>query len=147
MITNSTIQTFAHKYQTTELNIRREYVQNLFLSYFYRQPHAENIFFKGGTALRIIYNSPRFSEDLDFSTSEHDIKKIEDCVIHTLHEVEREGIKTQIGESKETSGGYFAILNFQLDNRLIAVQIEISFRERHAVGELVTIVNDFIPPY
>lgn len=34
---------------------------------FYQEKEAEAILFKGGTALRLIYQSPRFSEDLDFS--------------------------------------------------------------------------------
>ncbi|MBI3335601.1 MAG: nucleotidyl transferase AbiEii/AbiGii toxin family protein [Candidatus Portnoybacteria bacterium] len=69
MISQDTITKFADRYQTTELTIRREYLQHLFLSYFYKQGNTDNIYFKGGTALRFIYKSPRFSEDLDFSSS------------------------------------------------------------------------------
>ena len=48
-------------------NIVREYFQHIFLGELYKLPDAEKLLFKGGTALRIIYGSPRFSEDLDFS--------------------------------------------------------------------------------
>ena len=65
MISNDTIRQFALKYQTTELNVRREYFQHLFLSYFYKQEGSERVFFNGGTALRLIYHSARFSEDLE----------------------------------------------------------------------------------
>lgn len=61
MISEEEIQRLASKYQTSEGNIRREYFQHLFLSYFYQQPKAADIFFKGGTALRLLYQSPRFS--------------------------------------------------------------------------------------
>ena len=50
-------------------NIVREYFQNVFLAKLYTLSEAEKMLFKGGTALRILYGSPRFSEDLDFSLS------------------------------------------------------------------------------
>ena len=48
MITNQALQSLAAKLQTTELNLRREYFQHLFLSYFYQQPGTDQIYFKGG---------------------------------------------------------------------------------------------------
>lgn len=147
MLTTETIRKLANKLQTTEANIRLEYLQHLFLSYFYQQPLTATIYFKGGTALRLVHNSPRFSEDLDFNTLEDDIKKIEDCVLDTLKEIEREGILTTVEESKKTTGGYLGIFRFILNETVVVIQIEISFREAHNTGELKTIVNDFIPPY
>src|SRR3989338_7514835 len=84
MLTPDKLRELAVKKQTTELNIRREYVQHIFLSYFYQQQQSENIFFKGGTALRLIYNSPRFSQDLDFSTPIADISNIETIIQNIL---------------------------------------------------------------
>lgn len=53
-----------------KLNIMREYVQ----AYILRIMHDEGAFrttvFLGGTALRFLYNLPRFSEDLDFSAAD-----------------------------------------------------------------------------
>ena len=55
-------KTAAEKY-----NIMREYLQ----AYVLRIMHEKNMFgstaFVGGTALRFLYDLPRFSEDLDFS--------------------------------------------------------------------------------
>ncbi|MDI6689725.1 MAG: nucleotidyl transferase AbiEii/AbiGii toxin family protein [Actinomycetota bacterium] len=65
MITKDAIKRFATKAQTSDLNVAREYCQHLFLSYFYQQKGSEKLLFKDGTALKIIYGSPRFSEDLD----------------------------------------------------------------------------------
>ncbi len=89
MITNEHMRVLAIKYQSTELNIRREYLQHLFLSYFYQQPATDTVYFKGGTALRIIYQSPRFSEDLDFSTAHSGTKEIEQAILRTLYAIER----------------------------------------------------------
>ncbi len=147
MITQDTIQNLANKYQTSELNVRREYVQHLFLSYFYQQEETSEIYFKGGTALRIVYNSPRFSEDLDFSASFYDITHIENAILNALKEIEREGIVAEIKESKKTTGGYLGILHFILNEETILIQIEISKREGERSGEVATINNDFIPSY
>ena len=146
MIAQSRIQSLAQKMQSTEQNVRREYVQNLFLFYFYQQPEAGKILFKGGTALRIIYQSPRFSEDLDFSGAVN-TSNIEDILVQTAREIEYSGIKVDIKESKKTSGGYLAIIHFRLGDQEVAIQIEISQRKGALGGEAVTIVNDFIPPY
>lgn len=147
MITEEQINKIAQKQQTSIQNIRREYVQQLYLSYFYQQPHASNIFFKGGTALRIVYNSPRFSEDLDFSSPLQSIREIETAVLSTLQAIEKEGLQAEVSESKETTGGYLGIILFQLRDQKVTIQIEISFREKDTMGEVVTIKNDFIPTY
>lgn len=45
----------------------REEAELIFLKSLFESKIADALVFKGGTALRLIYNSPRFSEDLDFS--------------------------------------------------------------------------------
>jgi len=147
MISQTVISNLANKLQTTELNIRREYIQHLFLSYFYQQENSDKVYFKGGTALRIIYQSPRFSEDLDFSANKTTINEIEDILIQTIKEIEREGITIDLKESKRTTGGYLAILNFFLGEHELSIQMEISQREGKNAGEVKTIISDFIPPY
>lgn len=147
MLSRETTQKLAAKYQTTEQNIFREYFQHLFLAYFYQRKETETVYFKGGTALRIIYQSPRFSEDLDFSASLKNIDLIEEAVLETLSEIEKEAIGTEIAESKETSGGYLAVINFEHNGQVIAIQLEISFRQENEEGEVVSIASDFMPIY
>ncbi|MBI5699921.1 nucleotidyl transferase AbiEii/AbiGii toxin family protein [Candidatus Saganbacteria bacterium] len=48
-------------------NFTREYLQELILQILDRKGYFKNFAFVGGTALRILYDMPRFSEDLDFS--------------------------------------------------------------------------------
>jgi len=67
MITKDQIITLSKKYKINETSIFREYLQVLFLSKLYSFPKSSKIFFKGGTALHLIYKMPRFSEDLDFT--------------------------------------------------------------------------------
>lgn len=147
MISSDLIKTLAGRLQTTELNIRREYVQHLFLSHFYQQAPADNVCFKGGTALRLIFGSPRFSEDLDFSTSLSPIKPIENAILDTLQKIETTGINAEIIESKETTGGYLVYLQFSLDSQPVSLELDISQRKKDIQGEVATIAGDLIPPY
>ncbi len=147
MISEDFIKTLAKKYQTSELNVRREYFQHIFLSYFYQQSKAKNIFFKGGTALRLIYNSPRFSEDLDFNSTSINYKELEELLLDTLSQVEKETIPFKLKEAKKTTGGFLAVISFGTDEQPIDIQIEISLRKEEAKGEVVAISSDFAPPY
>ena len=157
MITDDAIRALAAKLQTTELNVRREYFQHLFLSSFYQQPPTAQIYFKGGTALRMLYNSPRFSEDLDFSSdvsdihAVHAIQVIEDSVLKTLTAISRQNINPDLAESKTTSGGYLAIVTFRTGDNQVAIQVEISLqtseRAGERSGEAMTIVSDLAPAY
>lgn len=147
MITQRLLKDLAGRNQTTELNVKREYFQHIFLSYFYKQAEAKNIFFKGGTALRLIYGSPRFSEDLDFSSANTTFKEIEFAIEKTLSEISKEGINCEIIESKKTTGGHIAIIKFVSLEKEVRLKIEISLRNEGASSEIKTITSDYIPPY
>ena len=148
MLDNRYLTKLAVKQQTTEVNIRREYVQHLLLSYLYQQPAGENLFFKGGTALRLVHQSPRFSEDLDFDASVHRRTVWEKAVETVLVSLAAEGAGVDIRESKLTSGGYLAIPVFNLGGSEVAIKLEISFRKEEKLsGEIFAVANDFIPVY
>lgn len=155
MISNETLEKLATQYQTGIFpNIVREYFQHIFLSELYKFSEAEKMLFKGGTALRIVNGSPRFSEDLDFSVfgvAERDLKKfIEDLFVKVLVKIEQSGIRVEIGEkSDKTSGGYFGIATFKLlDFPPVGVEINISSRNgREMRGEVDSVANDFTPTY
>ena len=84
MIEKSFLQNYAVKKQTGLDNIFREYVQELFLRNFYSQSGSKDFLFKGGTALKLVFGSPRFSEDLDFTGIINSIKYeavLQECLI------------------------------------------------------------------
>ena len=128
MIENRQVQKLAQTWQTTIDNVTREYFQQLFLSRLYQEKGSDSLFFKGGTALRIIWQSPRFSEDLDFTGVNITIKGIETLMEGALAKIEMEGIQTEIIESKSTSGGYLAIFQFNASEYKSQIQVEISLR-------------------
>ena len=148
MIDLKTIRELADRHQTTADNIIQEYFQHLFLSHLYRQKDADHLLFKGGTALRIVWRSPRFSEDLDFTAVKTTIPNIESSLERTLIGVEQEGVRVKIEEAKKTSGGYFAILQFEADANRGRLQLEVSRRpSEKAKGETTLISSDFLPPF
>lgn len=154
MFTKETLSALARKYQTSEFpNIVREYSQHLFLSELYKLPDAEKMLFKGGTALHIIYGSPRFSEDLDFSlfdVEERSIKEFtENLFIDALTKIGQIGAIVDLKEASATSGGYFGVATFKMgEYPPVGVEINISSRNgRGVTAEADSIVSDFIPTY
>ena len=155
MITVEMLEKLARQYQTGVFpNIVREYFQHVFLGELYKLGEAGKMLFKGGTALRIIYGSPRFSEDLDFSlfeVSQSQIKSfVEKLFVEVLAEMEQIGIKVEIGEkSNVTTGGYFGVATFRiLEYQPVGVEINISARNGEDIrGEVDSVANDFVPTY
>ena len=109
MIEKSALQAAATKTQTTFANLLREYLQHLFLTSFYKRAGSENFLFKGGTALKLIFGSPRFSEDLDFSGLKNSVS-YEKILENVLADFSFENLEVDLIESKSSSGGHLAIL-------------------------------------
>lgn len=148
MINQEKLEQLAQEGQTNFDNIFREYCQHLFLSFLYQKPDSEKILFKGGTALRIIYASPRFSEDLDFTGINISQREIENLITKTLESIEKMALEVDILESKTTSGGYLGIINFSGYNKRSRIQIEISLRNgKNVVGERMLIQSNYLPAY
>src|SRR3989344_8171288 len=110
MLTQERLTIIQNRLQTNIENIYREYAQHLFLQSLYQAKNSNKILFKGGTAYRIAYKSPRFSEDLDFSACQTGKKEIEEIIISALENLSNNGMECDIEESKETTGGYLAKL-------------------------------------
>lgn len=154
MITQEAILQLKTRYQTSELNIIREYFQHLVLSRLYALEGATHMLFKGGTALRIIYGSPRFSEDLDFSLfaiAPHEQQSFtEQLFAETLAGIEQTGARVELGRKPgPTAEGYYGDASFRiLDYPAVRISINVSTRNgRHVKGEVDSIPNDFIPTY
>jgi hypothetical protein len=62
-------------------NAVKEYLQFPVLAFLYGQKRYQQFIFMGGSALRIIHNLPRLSEDLDFNLSEADYNKLDLCIL------------------------------------------------------------------
>ena len=155
MISMEALEKLGKQYQAGVFpNIVREYFQHVFLSELYKLPDAEKLLFKGGTALRIVYGSPRFSEDLDFSLfaiAQKNIKSfIEDLFVRVLSEMSLIGIKVDLGNKIGiTSGGYFGVTTYRMfEYSPVGVEINVSSRNgKNVTGEVDSVANNFVPTY
>jgi len=123
MLNIENLEEFTNRYQTDPDNVVREYCQHLFLSYLYQLSGSERLLFKGGTALRVVFGSPRFSEDLDFTGINITQNEVEDLFTNTLVNIEKASIQVELEEGKPTTGGYLGIAKFFVYGRKINIQI------------------------
>lgn len=109
-------------------NIAREYWEMFILNGLYSDVLGKNLVFKGGTALRFIYNSPRFSEDLDFSILEeisfNDFKK-------TIENIISQQTELSIKELYSKKNTYFALIKFKQEYiaQTLSIKVEVSKRK------------------
>ena len=107
--------------------VREEY-ELVVLNEIYSSNLADKLVFKGGTALRLAYDSPRFSDDLDFSLLKN--VKSEDF-INVCKEIATNNQGIEIGEALKKFNTLFAL--FKVTDSSISqnfsIKIEISTRE------------------
>lgn len=77
-------------------NIMREYLQYKVLSIIFDSEFSHTLVFMGGTALRIIYDHNRFSEDLDFDNLGLDHRAFEQMTGLVKKKLEQEGYAVEI---------------------------------------------------
>ncbi len=148
MLNIKNLEKFTNQAQTSIQNVVREYCQHLFLSYLYKQPGSERLLFKGGTALRIVFHSPRYSEDLDFTGVNISQKEVEEIFTNTLADLEKTGIGVELEEGKPTTGGYLGIAIFRAYERNTKIQIEVSLRNgKGSEGARFLVENEYITAY
>ena len=128
MITQDQVKAFAKQYKIHESVIFREYLQVVFLQKLYQKTPSQNIFFKGGTAIHLIYKAPRFSEDLDFSVA-LPMDGFETYITSVLKRMEdEEGVTWK--ERKSVAGKQFLISAENLLPYKTHVVLDFSFREK-----------------
>jgi predicted nucleotidyltransferase component of viral defense system len=84
-----------------KLNFAREFLQELILQIIDRKGYFKNLAFVGGTALRTIYDLPRFSEDLDFSLVNAKGFIFKRMLVELRNELELSGFTVEEAPGKE----------------------------------------------
>ncbi len=79
----------------------REFLQLLLLKILYDSGYFKNLAFCDGTALRVLYNSKRFSEDLDFSLINKERYNFAGLVDKVVYQLEKNGFSTDVKKRKE----------------------------------------------
>ena len=82
--------------QPFKKNILREYLQYKILEIIFSTKYAEQLVFIGGTAIRIIYGSSRFSEDLDFDNFGVTVKLFKEITEIIQNKLHQEGYSVEI---------------------------------------------------
>lgn len=108
MLDQSNLQILAKNLKIAPLNIVRENVELEILQAIAQSEIAAKVIFYGGTALRLAYGSPRFSEDLDFLM----IKPIETGKLkEILSNLIRETSGLKLKDIKDKRKTLFALIN------------------------------------
>lgn len=142
MITKDQVAAISKAKKINETVIFREYLQLLFLSNLYTHKESTKIFFKGGTAIHLIFKAPRFSEDLDF-TVELNEKDFQNFIIELLTKLSKEENIT-FKEKKTIAGkSYLLTSSTNVLPYKIFVSLDFSFRERILSPQKSIIETDF----
>jgi hypothetical protein len=132
-------------------NQAREYLQALILQSLQRAGAMVPLAFHGGTALRFLYNSQRYSEDLDFALEGN----ARDYDFHTYlqgirHDLEAQGyaLSLKVNDQKTVQNAFarFPGLLFDLGlsphkDEVLAVKIEVDTRPPQGAGLETTLVR------
>jgi predicted nucleotidyltransferase component of viral defense system len=93
-----------YKIQTAEeeLNAIKEITQEIILYALSKTSFFEHVYFCGGTALRIVHGLNRFSEDLDFSTTQVDKSfQFDDYMDEVLKTLKQYGLEMKVKKAKD----------------------------------------------
>ena len=89
-------KSYPENLQPFERFILREYLQYKILQNIFDSMYGKSLCFLGGTALRIVHNSTRFSEDLDFDNFGLSVADFDGLIQEIKKKLELEGYEVEI---------------------------------------------------
>lgn len=149
MLTRLQLQAFSDRFRISLQTIERDYIQAAFLSLLYEQ--TQDFIFKGGTCLRLVYRSSRFSEDLDFHTTKT-AEEVQEVCRNTTKRLVNFGIESMVKDEWKGREGYAFHLTYAgplANGRAITrggVEIDVSLRREEVEGA-ETAKTFITPPY
>lgn len=138
----------------TKLNIMREYLQASILRIMHDNKVFRSTAFLGGTALRFLYDLPRFSEDLDFSLTGTKQYGFVDLAVKIKQELELAGYNISINYNDEKTVQYamvkFDKLMYEAEisphrDQKFSIKIELDTNPPEGAGLKTNIVNKYFP--
>ncbi len=131
MLTREQISDLGRRFQIDPLSVVREYLQVLFLEKLSRVPDGAHWYFKGGTAIRLLGQSFRFSEDLDFTVTQS-AREVTGLLERVILSVRQEVPEVSLGERQAGRAAVAGRLRYApatLKYPLV-VRLQCSLRER-----------------
>lgn len=111
-----------HKFERA---LMREYLQYKILYSIFNSDYSNKLSFLGGTALRLIYNNTRFSEDLDFDNFDLKTDEFEKVAQVVKKDLENEGAEVEISFSfKNAFRCNIRLPNILFDNKISTFKTE-----------------------
>jgi hypothetical protein len=136
---------------TQGLNVAREYLQARILGALQRAGAMVPLAFHGGTALRFLYASARYSEDLDFALEHPDVQYDLRAYLHAIRqELEAEGyaVDLRVNDRRIVHSAWvrFRGLPYELGlsphrDQVIAAKLEVDSRPPAGAGLATTVVR------
>lgn len=150
MLTRRQIMKLAGRNKIPGYTQERDYIQTLFLYCLYPE---EDIVFKGGTALRLVHKSNRYSEDLDFNSYTNQTEAV---LKNAVKRLENFGIEGEIKDEYTQKRSYTSRLVYKGplyvsgEKGKGGIDIEVSLREETIekktkfVSSQYEDINDFL---
>jgi len=139
------------KFETRQekFNNLREILQILILKIIHDTGYFKNLVFTGGTALRIIYNLKRFSEDIDFSLVNKKKFKIEDFANILERELKNYNLEVELKTSgrvvKQINLKFLKILQYLnisfLPSQKLFIRVEIDTNPPEGGNMEISLIN------
>ncbi len=119
------LKSYPNTLQTEKRAILREYLQYKVLELTFKSAYGHKLSFLWGTALRLIYNNQRFSEDLDFDNKNLSFEEFEKLMNHIKYWLELEGLNVEIvNKQKWTYHCHIKFSNILFENKLTSMYTE-----------------------
>ena len=139
---------------TQARNLAREYIQARLLAFLQRAGAMIPLAFHGGTALRVLYAIPRYSEDLDFALEQaHDQYDLRAYLRAVRTQLTAEGyaVELKVSDHRAVHSAFVRLpgLLYELGmsphrSEVLAVKIEVDTNPPAGAGLATTIVRRYV---
>jgi len=146
MLTRKQIEKIALKNRVPLFTQERDYIQAAYLSLLYSK--TMSFVFKGGTCLRMVYGSPRYSEDLDFNSALGEDEAYS-ALETAAEELEYFGIRAEVRNKRMSRAGFGFTLSYMgplFEGRDITkglVRIDVSLRGESVSEDRITVRTEY----
>lgn len=129
MLSKTQIQELSARHSIDEFTIIREYLQLVLLTELYAKKESTGVYFKGGTAIHLLMNGGRFSEDLDF-TATLSKKELQAVFFDMVKKASRTIPGVTIKKSEANPNSLAGIVSYQPEGTKYPLNVHVEFSLR-----------------
>lgn len=137
-----------------QLGTLREFLQCMMLRALHEHHYTNRLAFVGGTALRLIFDLPRFSEDLDFSLIDKEGYDFKAILSDMKHAFSNSGldVEVKLKGKKTVQSGWFSFphllheMNLSRDpRRKLSIKVKVDTNPPHGAHNDRRVINRHFP--